>query len=238
MDFLKEAKIGGIELVASSIVLKRDIEKAKEILLENNLSVFSVHQPVLKLYGISLAGIEALLALAAAFSAKVVVLHLFAIGKRLYDPEFVKILKSLEEKYNVKIGLENGIKDIFTGFKTYCYEEREIAEITSLTGLGLTFDTTHLAHAGGDIISFYRKNKEKIINIHLSDYKNVFFNRFFPSGLHLPLGEGELPLEEFLKILKEDNYNGILTLEINSGLKGIKKSVQFLQSQFLSIWSK
>ncbi|MDP3052094.1 MAG: sugar phosphate isomerase/epimerase, partial [bacterium] len=135
-------------------------------------------------------------------------------------------------------GLENGIKDIFTSFKTYCYEERRRAEIASSTGLALTFDTTHLAHAGGDIINFYRQNKEKIINIHLSDYKSVFFNRFFPSGLHLPLGEGELPLEEFLKILKEDNYSGILTLEINSGLKGIKKSVQFLQSQFLSIWSK
>ena len=228
LDFLKESNIEGIEIVASSIVLKRDIEKVKEILEEYNLSVFSVHQPVLKLYRISLVGIEQLLALAAAFSAKVVVLHLFAIGKRLYNPEFVKILKSLEEKYNVKIGLENGIKDIFTSFKTYCFREKEISEITSLTGLDLTFDTTHLAHAGGDIISFCRKNKEKIINIHLSDYKSVFLNRFFPSGLHLPLGEGELPLEEFLKILKEDNYNGILTLEINSDLKGIKKSVQFL----------
>jgi sugar phosphate isomerase/epimerase len=238
LDFLKESNIKGIEIVASSIVLKRDIEKVKEILEEYNLSVFSVHQPVLKLYRISLAGIDKLLALAAAFSAKVVVLHLFAIGKRLYDPEFVKILKSLEEKYNIKIGLENGIKDIFTSSKTYCFREKEISEIASLTGLNLTLDTTHLAHAGGNIINFYRRNKGKIINIHLSDYKNVFFNRFFPSGLHLPLGEGELPLEEFLKILKEDNYNGILTLEINSGLKGIKKSVQFPQSQFLSIWSK
>lgn len=225
LDFLKEAKIDGIELVASSIVLKRDIEKVKEILAEKNLSVLSIHQPVLKLYRISLAGIEKLFEFAVAFSTKVIVLHLFAVGKRLYNPEFVKVLKSLEEKYDVKIGLENGIKDIFTSFKTYCFQEKKITEIASLTGLNLTFDTTHLAHAGGGIISFYRQNKEKIVNIHLSDYKNVFFNRFFPSGLHLPLGEGELPIEELLKILKEDNYNGILTLEINSGLKGIEKSV-------------
>lgn len=228
LNFLKEAKIDGIELVASSIVFKRDIEKVKKILAENNLSVFSVHQPILKLCRISFSGIEILLALAAAFSAKVVVLHLFAIGKRLYNPEFVKALESLEEKYGVKIGLENGIKDIFTSLKTYCHEEEKIRKISSLTGLNLTLDTTHLAHAGGSIIDFYRQNKEKIINIHLSDYKNVFFNRFFPSGMHLPLGEGELPIGEFLKILKEDNYGGLLTLEINSGFKGMEKSVDFV----------
>jgi sugar phosphate isomerase/epimerase len=181
------------------------------------------------LHNISLFGIEKLFELAKSFSAKVLVLHIFAIGRRFYKPEFVKTLKSLEEKYGVKIGLENGIKDIFTSFKTYCYEEKKIAEIAALTGLNLTFDTTHLAHASGNIINFYRKNKEKIINIHLSDYKKIWFNRFFPSGLHLPLGEGESPIEEFLKILKEDNYSGILTLEINSGLRGIENSVNFVR---------
>lgn len=227
LEFLRDSKIGGIELVSSLVVFKKDIEKAKKILADNNLSVFSIHQPILKLYKISLSGIEELCTLANDFSAQVVVLHLFAVGKHLYNPEFVKILKSLEEKYGVKIGLENGIKDIFTSFKTYCFKEEKISEIASLTGLNLTLDTTHLAYAGGEIIDFYQQNKEKIINIHLSDYKNVFFNRFFPSGMHLSLGEGELPLEEFLKILKEDRYDGLLTFEINRGTKEIRESINF-----------
>jgi len=142
-------------------------------------------------------------------------------------------LKLLEEKYGIKIGLENGTKNIIIGLKHHCYQGREFSEITAKLGLGITFDLTHLAQANGsDIIDFYKRNRERIVNIHLSDYKYGWF----PHNLlntHMALGKGDLPIEGFLKTLKKDYYDDLLTFEINRSAKEIKKSIDFAR-QFLA----
>ncbi len=228
---IKEGKFDGIELVASKDIKAKDLNKLKTFLDKNGVVVLGVHQPMLRLYKIGLKAIKRLFETAAFLSAKIIIIHLFSLKDRIRDANFVRELKSLEEKYNIKIGIENGTKNIFLGLKKYCYEEKGFSETVSSLGFGITFDTTHLAEAGGDIINFYRQNKERIINIHLSDYKNGFFkNNLF--NMHLPLGEGVLEIERFLKILKEDNYSGLLTLEINRGAKDILESANFARRFF------
>ena len=224
---VKEAKLDGIELIASKDIKTKDFERVKKILDENNVPVLSLHQPILTLYRISFDGIKRLFEAAGRLSAKVIVLHLFSLGKQIYDADFVKTLKSLEGKYRIKIGLENGTKNIIIGLKHYCYREKEFSEIMAKLGLGITFDPTHLAQANsGDIVGFYKKNKKHIVNIHLSDYKYGWLphNLF---NTHLALGKGDLPIEEFLKTLKKDRYDGLLTFEINRPAKEIKKSIDF-----------
>ena len=96
----------------------------------------------------------------------------------------------------------------------------------------ITLDTTHLAHSGGDIIEFFEKNKERIINIHLSDYRPHLLNgslRPFRYK-HLPLGKGVLPIEEFIKLLKKENYSGLLTMEIHTDLHGMCESAEKITS--------
>jgi sugar phosphate isomerase/epimerase len=228
-SLIKEKNLQGIELVASKDIKRRDLEKLKTILRERSVFVFSLHQPILSLYKISAEAIKRLFETASALSAKIIVLHLFALGKKINDANFIRSLKSLEEKYNIKIGIENGSKNIFLGLRPSCYSEEGFSETVSKLGLGITFDVSHLAQAtGGDIIAFYKKNKERIMNIHLSDYKSkIFKHNLF--NMHLPLGKGTLPMEGFLKILKEDNYDGLLTLEINRGTKEIKESIDFVR---------
>ncbi len=232
-SLVKEAKLDGIELVASKEIKKSDIEKVKAILDKNNITVFSVHQSILMLFQIGLKKIESLFETASYLSAKVIVLHLFSLGiTKICDAGFVRTLKILEEKYGIKIAIENGTKNILLGLWPSCYEEKKFSEIVSKSGFGMVFDMSHLAQAGGDILSFYKRNKERIINIHLSDYKSKFFkhNLF---NMHLPLGKGALPIEKFLRTLKEDNYGGFVTLEINRGVKDIAESANFAR-QFLA----
>lgn len=224
---VKETNLDGIELVASKDMGEKDIERVKKILKEHNVPVLSLHQPILSLYRISFKGIQKLFEAATRLSAKIIVLHIFSLGKKIYNTGFIDALRALEDKYGVKIGFENGTKNIIIGLKHYCYRAKEFSEIVSKLGLNMTFDPTHLAQADGDdIINFYQKNKEKIINIHLSDYKYGWF----PHNLlntHMALGTGNLPIRKFLEILKESRYDGFLTFEINRPSKEVKNSIDF-----------
>lgn len=227
-SLVKEGKFDGIELVLSKNTNAADVEKLKAVLTENGIAVLSVHQPILTLYQIGFGTLKKLLETAAHLSAKMIVVHLFAVGRQLRDPDFRRKLKLLEEKYGVKIGFENGTKNILLGLKKYCFEGKKFSEIVSNFGFDIIFDTTHLAEAGGDIIDFYKKNKERIMNIHLSDYKSgPFKNNLF--NMHLPIGDGVLDITRLLRMLKEDNYKGILTIEINRGIREIMQSVNYVR---------
>jgi len=86
----------------------------------------------------------------------------------------------------------------------------------------MTLDTCHLAQSGGDIVDFFKKNKDRIVNIHLSDYKHHPFNNTLrPLRFkHLPIGKGSLPMKEFIDMLHEEKYQGLVTMEIHTDLNG------------------
>lgn len=71
----------------------------------------------------------------------------------------------------------------------------------------MTYDTTHAATHGKDILSEYNIYKDYIRNIHLSDFRD--------GNEHKVLGTGDLPLKELLKKLKEDKYKYLITLEFD-----------------------
>ena len=117
----------------------------------------------------------------------------------------------------------------------YTWNAEAFTKLLETAGLSMTFDITHLAQVGEDITEFYRKNKERVINIHLSDFKKSWLNTniHFPDHMHLSLGQGELPIEEFLKTLKKENYKGLITMEINSNLEGLCKSANLIKKVIL-----
>ena len=69
----------------------------------------------------------------------------------------------------------------------------------------VTFDTTHIGTTGVDLLDAYAVFRDIIENIHLSDYDGRW--------QHLLPGMGYLPLEKLLTRVKEDGYNGTVTLE-------------------------
>ncbi len=81
--------------------------------------------------------------------------------------------------------------------KLYLFSKKE--------GIHLTFDTTHLGTMGLDIVKYFKKLNDRILNIHISDYDK---------SEHLELGKGNLPLSKLLKTLKSLDYDGLLTIEL------------------------
>lgn len=110
----------------------------------------------------------------------------------------------------------------------------ELFKFISNNNIGLTFDTTHCDFGGFPIVETFKTFKDFIKNIHLSD---------FDKGIeHKVLGEGTLPLKDFIVELKENNYEGILTIELDfdnkkrnnilsneQAISSIQKSIDFVK---------
>lgn len=229
---LKKAGVDGIELLLSSNASDNDLERINQMMQKLNMHIFSIHQPLSTLFNIKISKIKNLCQIAKKLSAEVLVLHTNVIGDQIFNDNYAGSLKALETQYNIKIAIENMPKSPLSIFKTYCWKEKEFLSLIKKTGFYITFDITHLAQTGKDIISFYKNSKDHIINIHLSDYKKHFLNThlLLTNHTHLPLGYGNLPIKEFLQVLKKTNYNGLVTMEINGNLKELCQSARFIRS--------
>jgi len=85
----------------------------------------------------------------------------------------------------------------------------DLIEFGETKNLFFTFDTTHLATFGDDVIRaflrFFRTKRLK--NIHISDFRD--------HESHLFLGSGELPLVKLLNTIGRLGYDGMITLEVS-----------------------
>ena len=230
-EWIKQNRIDGVELVISVNLKKDDIMQLKKILEESRIPVLSVHQPVLQIHKIDLESIRFLFEVASELSAKVIVVHLFALRDNIFRDEFVKELKSLERNYDIKVGLENSSKNFFTGIFTgstrrYCWEDRGFSKILREKNFNITFDTTHMGQIKCNIVDFYSVNKDRIVNIHLSDCKNNLL------GMHLPIGKGKLPIKDLLQLAKNYEYGGIITLEVNGKIGELLESIKVVGGFF------
>jgi sugar phosphate isomerase/epimerase len=74
----------------------------------------------------------------------------------------------------------------------------------------LVLDTSHAAVAGHDILELYRRYRDKIVHVHLSNNAGKGWDS------HLPVYEdGVLPLDEFLQLLSTDGYRGTISAELD-----------------------
>lgn len=229
---LRENGVDRLELFVSSNAKDEDLQKVDNLLEEFNMSVVSIHQPLDKLFKITIKEVARLVRIANKLKAKVLVLHINVMGDQIFDRNYIKALRDLESEFKIKIGIENMPINPFWFFKTYAWKESEFSTLVAKVGFNVTFDTTHLAQTGGDIVNFYQKNINNIVNIQLSDYKKNFLNNPFmlTYGTHLPLGKGKLPIKKFLKILKETHYSGIITMEINGTLEELCASARIIKT--------
>ena len=81
---------------------------------------------------------------------------------------------------------------------------------------GICFDTGHVLskQSGEETLSeFYKQHRDRIIEIHLHDGSYPEGGRAFRTE-HTALGQGEMPIREFLLELHNDNYSGPLVFEL------------------------
>jgi sugar phosphate isomerase/epimerase len=222
---LKSAGFDGIELLIPKDFSEDDFNKVQTILNENQMPVNSLHQPLRLFTKTNLKEVETLFILANKFHAKVIVLHLANAKNQIFNKNYLGTLHEFENKYNIKIGFENTQKFAQVFNKKMYYDSKIFPKTIKDAGFLMTLDTTHLADTKADIISFIKNNLKNIVNIQLSDYRKSFPIPY----LHLPLLKGSLPIEEFLKILKENNYDGLMTLEIKTNLEGLYECARIVR---------
>jgi sugar phosphate isomerase/epimerase len=229
-DQLKSSGVDGIEILLPSFVTIDDIQEVKKLVDANNIKILSVHQALRFLTITRLKEVKDLLEIARIFSAKVVVLHMNSAGKQIFDKKYLAAIHAMQEEYGIKIGFENREKYLGSMLNGYGWDEKKFGNLMRKEDLNITFDVCHMGQAGGDIINFFKNNKERIVNIHISDYRSHALN----SSLrpirykHLPLGKGSLPIQAFLETLKKENYQGLLTLEINADFDELISSAKII----------
>jgi len=229
---LKESGVDGFELLLPQYVTttNEDIFEVKKLAAKYKFPILSVHQSLRFFTATKVAETARLCEIADMVAAKVVVLHINSVKKQIFDEKYIRELHELEKKYKVKITFENMEKFIGSLFYGHRWHAVKFSDLVKKSDFYITFDIVHLAHSGGDILHFFKTNKERILNIHLSDYKYHPLNgslrplRF----KHMPLGKGELPIGEFINLLKKEKYQGLVTMEIHADLKGIDASTALI----------
>lgn len=105
-------------------------------------------------------------------------------------------------------------------------------------GLLYNFDTGNFYFRDSNVLEAYDTLKDRIINIHIKDWKNAENGEFvlpcLPRFTGAAIGEGVLPMKELLAKLKADGYAGQLVVEINpvaETTEMIEESVAFIKAQ-------
>lgn len=229
---LKESGVEGIEIFLPSYtkITLEDILEIKEELDTHNMPVFSLHQPLRFFSKTQIAEISLLFHMAQLLGAEVIVLHIANAGKEIFDKIYIDAIHDLQKKYGIQVGFENRERYLPSVRQKYTWDGETFGKLMEKNDFQITLDTTHLAQAGGDILTFFKKYKDRIVNIHLSDYKDNMWNTSLrPFRFkHLPLGHGELSIVDFLKLLKQEKYKGLVTMEIHTDLPGMCASAQLI----------
>lgn len=90
---------------------------------------------------------------------------------------------------------------------TIAVSPTQIQKVFQNTGINFCPDTAHLQAGGGDPAEYIRTYADRIRYVHLKDYD---------AGQFLPLGQGKQDMDGILKALREIQYDGWITVELDS----------------------
>jgi sugar phosphate isomerase/epimerase len=235
---MKKIGLDGFELLLPQYTTTTDVDifEVKKLSEKYNFPVLSVHQSLRFFTATKIEEIARLCEIANILSAKVVVLHINSARKQIFDKKYIQAIHELEKKYKVHVTFENMEKHVKSYFSSYLWHADKFASLIQDADFAITFDVVHLAHSGGDIIHFFENNKNRILNVHLSDYRKHLLNSTLrPMRFkHMPLGDGELPIETFISLLQREKYNGLLTLELHADMHGVEKSITLVNQYSLA----
>ncbi len=117
--------------------------------------------------------------------------------------------------YGVKVGFENWVSNSKLDTLYRIRDNVVSQDIGMLMDLGhLNLFKDQIFNDGMTIEEYIKKIPFKIIEIHVSDnYGKGKGQVKDEDDLHLPPGKGSAPIVEFIKILENNGFNGVITLE-------------------------
>ena len=148
---------------------------------------------------------------------------------RMFKYEYAVLAQHVFLKYNIDYLLrtaqvircigENDIKICIENCDGYEHFQKEAIELLLESKVfALTFDVGHNHGIGGTDEEFIMKHKDCLKHIHLHDAKG--------RKNHLALGTGEMDIEKYLNLAKEQNCRVVLETKT---IDGLKQSVEWLK---------
>jgi sugar phosphate isomerase/epimerase len=213
LDMISRTSCKNIELFLNQAFIDIPINELEKQISKRNLNIISVHTPLEFIAFPRKQSeeywIKRSIEITKIFNSKVVVTHM------VNGNYYIELPYGLDKLHKDNILKYKNLKDVYITTenlpylkdKSFLAKQDEFIEFVKKNDVNITFDTTHCAARGLSIIDEYYKLKNNIKNIHLSDFKD--------GAEHKILGNGELPLIDFLSILKKDNYDGIITIELD-----------------------
>jgi inosose dehydratase len=127
------------------------------------------------------------------------------------------------------VGLVLAYHNHWWEFQSKVNEIEELYAETDPSVISFLLDAGHAYRGGADVPHFLRRHSERIVALHLRDYKN---------GKQVPLGQGTLPLAEIAGTLRSLRWSGWAINEeeredgTKAGLDVIRPSYNALQGAF------
>ena len=154
------------------------------------------------------------------------------LGKELIETDIKNNLKRMCEQAknnNIKLIMENERG-------TYAKSPEQCLKlINEEKNVNILYDLENAFFEGYDIYDVYEKAKERITYIHLRDFD-------IKNNCYAHLGKGCFDLEKFLTRLKEDSYNGVISVEthlpMNNSGKGKYELFEESMKNFYNIVEK
>jgi sugar phosphate isomerase/epimerase len=209
----------GIELMVSPNKITQDLDYMKKLVDTTGVPITSVHAPTLLLckfvWGTSPEGkLVKSVDFANRVGATSVVVHP-PFKSNHYSDHFIDVANKLNRDSGVDVAIENMFPWVIKGKEVQMYGPSW--EETCERADNLTFDFSHAALSGMDVMEFFNKYHHKVRVIHFTDGSKR--NKAKGDAIkdeHMLPGEGDMPLREVYSLLKEKNWTGDTVLEINT----------------------
>lgn len=227
-EFAKEAGYDAIEIqVDKNNYDTQNAEYIKKLSNEFDLLIVALHAPE----NGTQKSVEHVVDMAIYLKCPVVVVS----SPKLTDFKYTRWLKKeaplLRKKKHIELALSNSGGKTLLGF----LPERALNNVADLKKFGrVSLDTSMTSSKKQDLIRFYEKLRKLIVHIHLSNVRRR-------KEYSLP-NDGILPLESFLKKLKDNKYEGAISIrvrpaELDAGddekvIKKLKKVKKFVEDYF------
>ncbi|PRY32727.1 inosose dehydratase [Umezawaea tangerina] len=217
--------------------LPADPEALRALLAEHNLSLVAgflavvLHDPPRVPSTVEEA--ERVAALLAAGGAEVLVLAA-ATGLEGYDerPDLTveqwRTLIQTSAKIS-DIAARHGLRTVLhPHVGTHVERAAEVERFLADSELKLCLDTGHLLIGGADPVDLVRRHPDRVGHVHLKDVRadiaakvrggQVGYTAAVQEGIYVPLGDGDVDIEELVELVQEAGYTGWFVLEQDTAL--------------------
>lgn len=231
---ISTAGFEGVEVFDGLIVpFEEKAEELQELLRKNGLELVAVYsaanfifQDVLRE---ELFKIERVAKIARKLNAEFIVLGGGALRHDGTKEEDYKAAgKGLDRA--ARVVDECGLKSCYHPHAgTIAFTREQLEKVMHFSSINLCPDTAHIALGGSDNLKVIDTFFNRINYVHLKDLSDKGF---------VELGEGSLPLDKIVNLLKKKGYNGWLTVELDASNKTPLESAKISREYFDKVGGK